>query len=63
MGLDKKRSTTSLLDFYEMVTETMETGCAIDIFYFDLEKAFDTIPHQQIVAKLKTACSNCRIIN
>ena len=36
-----------------MVTETMDRGCAIDIFYFDLEKAFDTVPHEQLVAKLK----------
>ena len=42
-GFRSKRSkTTSLLEFYEMVTETMDRGCAIDIFYFDLEKAFDT---------------------
>ena len=34
-----------------MVTETMDRGCAIDIFHFDLEKAFDTAPR----AKLKTA--------
>ena len=46
-----------------MVTETMDRGCAIDIFYFDLEKAFDTIPHEQFVAKLKTTCSDCRIIH
>ena len=45
-----------------MVTETMDRGCAIDIFYFDLEKAFDTVPHEQLVAKLKAACSDCRII-
>ena len=64
IGLDKRyQKTTSLLEFYEMVTETMDRGCAIDIFYFDLEKAFDTIPHEQLVAKLKTACSDCRIIN
>ena len=63
-GFRSKRSTTtSLLEFYEMVTETMDRGCAIDIFYFDLEKAFDTVPHEQLVAKLKTACSDCRIIN
>ena len=38
-GFRSKRSTTtSLLEFYEMVTETMDRGCAIDIFYFDLEK-------------------------
>ena len=36
-----------------MVTETMDRGCAIDIFYFDLEKAFNTVPHEQLVAKLK----------
>ena len=46
-----------------LVTETMDRGCAIDIFYFDLEKAFNTIPHEQLVAKLKTACRDCRIIN
>ena len=31
----KRSTTTSLLEFYEMVTETMDRGCAIDIFYFD----------------------------
>ena len=46
-----------------MVTETMGRGCVIDIFYFDLEKAFDTVPYEQLVAKQKTVCSDCRIIN
>ena len=46
-----------------MVTKTMDRGYAIDIFYFDLEKAFDTVPHEQLVAKLKTAWRDCRIIN
>ena len=46
-----------------MVTEAMDRGCAIDIFYFDLEKAFDTVPHEQLVSKLKTAYIDCRIIN
>ena len=34
-----------------------------DIFHFDLEKAFAIVPHEQPVAKLKTACSDCKIIN
>ena len=46
-----------------MVTETMNRGCAIGIFYFDPEQAFDTIPHEQLVAKLKAARSDGRIIN
>ena len=58
----ERSTTTSLLEFYEMVTETMNRGFAIDIFYFDLEKASDTIPHEH-VAKLKTTCSDCKIIN
>ena len=45
-----------------MITETMDKGCAIYIFYFDLAKAFHTVPHEQLVAKLKTACSDCRVI-
>ena len=60
-GFRSKRS--SLLEFYEMITETMDRDCATDIFYFDLEKAFNTIPHEQLVAKLKTVCNDCRIIN
>ena len=59
----KRSTTTSLLEFYEMITETMDRGCAIDIFYFDLEKTFDTVPHEQLVAKLKTACRDCNLIN
>ena len=63
-GFRSKRSTiTSLLEFYEVVTESMDRDCAIDIFYFDVEKAFDTVPHEQLVAKPKTACSDCSIIN
>ena len=46
-----------------MVPETMDIGCAIDIFYFDQAKAFETVPYKQLVAKLTTACSYCRLIN
>ena len=51
----KRSTTTSLLEFYEMVTKIMDRDCATDIFYFNLEKAFDTVPHEQLVVKLKTA--------
>ena len=41
----------------------MDRDIAIDIFYSGLEKQFAIVPHEQLVAKLKTACSDCRIIN
>ena len=37
--------------------------CNRHFLFFYIEKAFDTVPHEQLVAKLKTACSDCRIIN
>ena len=40
-----------------MVTENMDRGCAIDIFYFDIKKGFNTLPHEQLVATPKTAYS------
>ena len=46
MGLDKKSTTTSLVEFYEMVTETMDRGCAIDIFYFWSRKSVRHHPTQ-----------------
>ena len=46
----KRSTTTSLLEFDDMVTKTRDRGCAIDIFYFDLEKSFNTILHEQLVA-------------
>ena len=33
----KRSTTTSPLEFYEMVTKTMDRGCAIDNFYFDIQ--------------------------
>ena len=45
-----------------MVIENMDKGCATDI-YFYVEQAFNTIPHKNLVATLKTACSGCRMIN
>ena len=43
-----------------MVTETMDRGRQIDIFYFILEKTFDTVLHEQLVAKLKQYAVNAK---
>ena len=51
----KNKSTVSkLIDLYDAVSEEMDRGNSVDIFYFDFAKAFcDTVPHSKLMIKLK----------
>ena len=51
----KNKSTTisNLIDFYDAVSEEIDSGNPVDIFYFDFAKAFDTVPHSKLLIKLK----------
>ena len=33
--------------------ELLESGCPVDIFYFDFCKAFDSVPHYRLLTKLE----------
>ena len=44
---------TNLLTCIEMWTEMIENGLPIDVIYTDFAKAFDRIPHQRLLLKLK----------
>jgi len=44
---------TNLLVFLENATENVDARHNIDTVYFDLAKAFDTVPHQRLLSKLK----------
>ena len=38
---------------FEKSTEAIADGDVVDVIYFDFAKAFDTVPHQRLLLKLK----------
>ena len=53
-GFIRGRSTTSqLLKMVDDWTSLLEQGGQIDVVYTDLEKAFDKVPHDYLIRKLK----------
>ena len=54
-GFRTKRScVTQLLEVMEILTDCIEEGNPIDIIYLDFKKAFDSVPHQRLLIKLKS---------
>ena len=43
---------TNLLEAFELWTQWMDEGKAVDIAYLDYQKAFDRVPHARLVHKL-----------
>ena len=53
-GLLKARSClTNMLCFLEEIAKWIDEGSPIDIIYLDFQKAFDKVPHQALLLKLK----------
>jgi hypothetical protein len=54
-GFLSGRSTTlQLLRVMEQWTETLDGGGVIETVYFDFKKAFDKVPHERLLAKLRS---------
>ena len=45
---------SNLLEFMDSVNDLLAAGEDLDIFYFDFQKAFDTVPHNRLRIKLET---------
>ena len=44
---------TNLLEYLETLTSLLDKGHNTDVFYLDFSKAFDRVPHQRLLAKLR----------
>ena len=63
-GFRRRRScVTQLLEVMEHLTNFFDEGEAVDIIYFDFRKAFDSVPHQRLIAKLKSYGITGNIVN
>ena len=53
-GFLKARSClTNLLCFLEDITKWVDDGSPVDVVYLNFQKAFDKVPHQRLLIKLK----------
>jgi hypothetical protein len=51
--VQKKLCLTNMLEFLEHVTNDVDQGFPIDVIYDDFQKAFDKVPHERLMLKLR----------
>ena len=54
---------TNLLCFFEEITKWVDDGSPVDVVYIDFQKAFDKVPHQKLILKLKAHGIGNDVIN
>ena len=63
-GFRSKRSCVlQLLHFFEDVTSMLDEGKYVDVIYFDFAKAFDSVPHQRLLVKIKSYGIDGKVLN
>ena len=49
--------------FFEEITKWVDDGSSVDVVYLDFQKAFDKVPHQRLLLKLKAHGIGNDVIN
>ena len=49
--------------FLEEITKWVDDGSPVDVIYLDFQKAFDKVPHQRLILKLKSHGMGNSIVN
>jgi hypothetical protein len=63
-GFRKRRLVeTNLLCFYNFLVNSIESGIQTDVIYTDFSKAFDSVNHSVLIAKLKTYGITDQLLN
>ena len=63
-GFTKARSClTNLLCFLEEITKWVDDGSPVDVVYLDFQKAFNKVPYQRVLLKLKAHGIGNDVIN
>ena len=47
-----KSCTTQLLEYIKDISQALDKGYGVDVIYLDYQKAFDSVPHKRLLAKL-----------
>ena len=61
--LNARSCLTNWLSFYEEITMWVDDGSPVDVIYLDFQNAFDKVPHQRLILKLKSHDMGNSIIN
>ena len=63
-GFRSKRSCSlQLLDCMERWSQILDNGNSFDVLYLDFSKAFDRVPHQRLLIKLRHLGINDKVLN